>query len=155
MFLTVEPERMPLPMSLIAQLVANPDSLQVDSLVQELLAQYHQGSPVESLRTLLTSKADRLVGEAVWIASELGEGGRPLLRDIASLLRHHSKKVRFWSIDCVLLWAGRSSGDVVASTVTLLDDPEKAVRWKAMGFLARAPHDQLQAAFQTSPISYI
>src|SRR5688572_21609140 len=56
------------------------------------------------------------------------------------------KRVRFWSIDCILLWAGAFNGRELATTVRLLDDPEKAVRWKAMDFLSRASPQQLASA---------
>lgn len=142
---------------LIEQLLSNPDSSEFGALANELLTQYHRGSPVGSLRILLHSANDRVVGEGAWIASELGESGKPLLPDISRLLRHPSKKVRFWSIDCVHLWAGPSSADELASAVGLVDDPEEAVRWKAMGFLAMASREQLQAALgnltKTNPTS--
>ena len=131
---------------LIEQLVSNPDSAESDGLAYELLTEYQRGSPIESLRILLSSPDDRLVGEGTWIASELPEEGKPLLRDVRSLLVHRSKKVRFWAIDCVLLWAGPSDGYELASATALMDDAERAVRWQAMGFLSMASREQLQAA---------
>ncbi|MGA2597104.1 MAG: hypothetical protein ABSH09_08950 [Bryobacteraceae bacterium] len=132
--------------NLITKMAAAPDSSAVESLANELLKQYQRGSPLDSLRRLLASESDRLVDKGVWIASELGSDGKPLLPDIVRLLGHRSKKARFWSIDCILLWAGLSNGYEVASVVPLVDDLEEAVRWKAMGFLALAAREQLEAA---------
>lgn len=132
--------------SLVERLVSNPTSAEFDDLANELLAEYHRGGAVDSLRILLQSANDRVVGEGAWIASELGEAGKPLLADIGHLLAHPSKKVRFWSIDCVLQWAGPSNSEELASTVSLVDDAEEAVRWKAMSFLALASHEQLRSA---------
>ena len=131
---------------LIERVLINPGSHDVGHLANELLSEYYDGSDISTLRDLLHSEDGRIVAFGIWIAAELAQVAKTLLPDVMRLLRHPLKDVRFLAIDCVLLWAGRSSGDVVASTVTLLDDPEEAVRWKAMGFLARAPHDQLQAA---------
>lgn len=130
---------------LIAHILSHPDTSDSDGVAYDLLKQYQRGSPVESLRALLSSPDDRIAGEAVWIASEL-PAGRSLLRDVGALLGHRSRKVRFWAIDCVLLWAGPLDGAELAAAAALLDDAEKPVRWKAMGFLAMASREQLTAA---------
>jgi hypothetical protein len=130
---------------LINHLLSHPDTNESGSAAYELLKQYQRGAPVESLRTLLFSSDDRLAGEAAWIASELPEG-RPLLHDIGALLAHRSRKVRFWAIDCVHLWASSSDGGEVAAASALIDDPDSAVRWKAMGLWAMASREQLAAA---------
>jgi len=130
---------------LINHLLAHPDTSESDGAAYELLKQYQRGSPVESLRTLLFDSDDRIAGEAAWIASELPEG-RSLLHDIGALLGHRSRKVRFWAIDCVHLWADSSGGRELAVATALIDDPDKAVRWKAMGLWAMASREQLAAA---------
>jgi hypothetical protein len=139
---------------LIEHLLSNPDS---DDYSTELLAEYHCGSPIGSLQNLLQSRDERIVGEGVWIASELGEAAKSLLPEIGPLLRHASKKVRFWAIDCVHLWADSSSKRELASAITLLEDVEEAVRWKAMTFVALSSRDKIAAALDelsaTTPAS--
>lgn len=131
---------------LIDHLMSNPETCGSDGVAYKLLNEYYRGSPVESLRTLLSSTDDRLVGEATWIASELPDEGKPLLGDVTRLLVHPSKKVRFWAIECVLIWAGASNGRELSLAIPLVDDPEEAVREQAMRFLAYASREQLQAA---------
>lgn len=131
---------------LIERLVSDPASSESAGLVYKLLTEYQRGSPVETLRILLHSADDRLAGEGAWIASELSDEGRALLRDVRVLLGHGSRKVRFWAIDCVLLWADSTNGCELAAAAALVDDAEKAVRWKAMVFLALASREQLRAA---------
>ena len=138
---------------LIGEIVSHPETSETDGRTYELLKEYYRGGPTESLRILLSSDDDRVAGEAAWIASELGESGKPLLSDIGGLLKHRSKKVRFWSIDYILLCATAANGRELASTVVLVDDPEEAVRWKVMGFLAMASREQLQAALTYSETS--
>ena len=137
-----EPER------LLERILAEPDpnSRKVGVLTNRLLAEFHRGYPIENLRPLLRSKDERVINTGVWIASELGEKGKPLLSDVSPLLAHPLKKPRFFAIDCILLWAGPSNKSDVASVIALLDDAEAAVRWKAMDFLSRASREQLQAA---------
>jgi hypothetical protein len=132
--------------TLIEHLLSHPDSCESDGVAYELLKEYFHGSPIETLRILLSSADDRLVGEATWIASELPELGKPLLKDIGRLLSHRSKKVRFWAVLCILLWAGTSNGAELAAAVRLVDDTEKAVRWQTMGLLSTASVEQLQSA---------
>jgi hypothetical protein len=131
---------------LIEELMASPETADDESQALSLLSQFHRGAPLDYLRPLLLSPDPRLVSLGAWIASELGEQGKPLLHLVGGLLTHPAKGVRFDIIDCVLLWAGPSGGCEIAQVVQLIADPEKAVRWKVMGFLARASSDQLESA---------
>jgi hypothetical protein len=131
---------------LTKRIMANPNSANANFLENDLLKQFHRGYPLENLRPLLHDQGQDIVGLGAWIASELGEMGRPLIDDIAPLLNHHAKKARFFAIDCILLWAGPSKKLELASAAKLVNDPEPAVRWKAMDFLSRATREQLLAA---------
>lgn len=126
--------------------MGDPDALNDGKLANQLLEQFHRGAPVDYLRPLLLSSDPRLASSGAWIASELGEKGNALLEVVVNLLEHGDKRVRFWVIDCVLLWAGSSQQRELSKVIRLIDDPEKAVRWKVMVFLSRASEDQLKAA---------
>jgi hypothetical protein len=128
-------------------------SSQIDVLSNDLLAEFHRGYPVMNLRPLLHSAEAALVSVGVWIASELGEKGKPLLSDVSPLLRYSEKDVRFDAIDCMLIWATPSNGAELAEVIKLMDDPERSVRWKVMDFLARASNDQLRAGLSTLQVS--
>lgn len=131
---------------LIEELITNPEANDDGLLGNHILKQFHHGAPLEYLQPLLLSPDERLASLGAWIASELGEQGKPLLSVVGGLLRHPAKKVRFWIIDCILLWASPSEAREITQVVRLIDDPEKAVRWKAMDFLFRASRDQLESA---------
>ena len=131
---------------IIQELTSNPESAQNGRVVNQLLEHFQDGAPLEYLRSLMLSPDPQLSSAGAWIASELGVEGKPLLDVVSSLLDHPDKRVRFWSIDCILLWAGIFNGNELANTVRLLDDSEKAVRWKAIGFLSRASVEQLKSA---------
>jgi len=131
---------------LIEELITNPETADDESVAYRLFERFGRGAPLDYLRPLLLSTDERLASLGAWIASELGEGGKPLLDVVGGLLGHPAKKVRFWIIDCILLWADTSDGREIADVVRLIDDPEKAVRWKAMVFLFRASRDQLESA---------
>ena len=131
---------------IIRQILDDPEAAADGVLVNRLLDKFHDGAPLEYLHPLLLSPDPRIASSGAWIASELGSRGKPLLQIAFSLLRHADKRVRFWVIDCVLEWADSSNGREVAGVISLLDDPEKAVRWKTMMFLYRSSKDQLESA---------
>ncbi|HKF20320.1 MAG TPA: hypothetical protein VKE93_02060 [Candidatus Angelobacter sp.] len=131
--------------NLLNQIMKDPGSSQVDVLSNDLVKEFYRGYPLMNLWPLLHSPDAALVSAGVWIASELGALGQPLLEDVSPLLRHPEKDVRFDAINCLLVWATPSHAAELASIIKLMDDPERSVRWKAMDFLARASNDQLRA----------
>ena len=127
---------------LIARLVAGGS----DETANALLEEFFDGYPVERLRSLLGSQHESAIRVGAWIASELGAQSRPLLEDMAELLGHGSRYVRFFLLDAVLAASTEHDGRVIASAVELIGDGDEAIRWKAMNFLARATPGQLAAA---------
>jgi HEAT repeat protein len=130
--------------NLVRRLTAQPHSSQAGVMMNDLLAEFQLGFPLENLRSMLRSENQDVANVGAWIASELGTWGKPLLSDVLPLLRHPSKNVRFSIIDCILLWA--IDGAEFSAAIRLTEDPESSVRWKAMNFLSLATRDQLQAA---------
>lgn len=114
-------------------------------LANELLREFQRGYAVEQLRPLLSSADNGVVEIAVWIAAELGARAEPLLDNLVALLEHPVREVRFDAIGAVTASAAGPDSYRAARVLSLLDDPEPAVRWKAMRFLSYAPPRQLQA----------
>jgi hypothetical protein len=112
----------------------------------ELLGEFFAGYPVHKLNRLLGSLNQREVEVGAWIASELGARAAPLLDELRTLLRHSSRKVRFFVLDSILAAATTAHGEAIARAVEMVSDSDAAVRWKAMHFLARASDDQLTAS---------
>jgi hypothetical protein len=131
---------------LMQQILSDPCYSRDGRLAVDLLAEFHRGYPLGNLKPLLLNHSAEAVKVGAWIASELGEMGKPLLNETSPLLQHPDSKVRFFVIDCILLWADPSKGHELASVVNLIDDPESRVRWKVMEFLSRATREQLAAA---------
>jgi hypothetical protein len=131
---------------LIEQLTTNPEVANDGVLGNHLLDWFFRGASLDYLRPLLLNPDERVASLGAWIASEIAEQGRPLLSVVGGLLGHPSKEVRFSLIDCILLWASPSEPQEIVKAVRLIDDPERAVRWKAMNFLYRASKHQLESA---------
>lgn len=131
---------------LIRTLIATSHEPDHGVLANELLAEYRDGHPLETLRPLLASPQTEVVGVAMFVVSELGRKGALLLNDVVKLLEHHDVGVRFDVITSILTCASASDGNKIASVVLLLDDPDYRIRWKAMRFLSLASLEQLRAA---------
>lgn len=117
-----------------------------ESSAHALLPAFFSGFPVERLRELLQSTNDGSVRAGAWLASELGPRSAPLIADLALLLRHESRYVRFFVLDAILVGASDRDGAVLARAIALIRDLDEAVRWKAINFVARTTISQLRAA---------
>ena len=132
--------------TLVNAVLANQRSPTDGSLANDLLRCFHRGYPLRNLERLLSSGDERVVETGMWITSELGVKATPLLCFVVPLLRHPSKKVRFFGIDSVLTCATPVNEAELASVIPLLLDKESAVRWKTLEFLSLASKAQLEAA---------
>lgn len=117
-----------------------------DACASDLLVEFQRGFPVKNLLRLIRSEKEGAVRVAVWIASELGEQSAPLVPELQGLLQHPAKYVRFFALDAILASASEDRGDALAAAVSLVEDIEAAVRWKALQFLARAEPGQLRGS---------
>jgi hypothetical protein len=131
---------------LVARISTAADESSLDAAAKALLQECFRGYPPEKLRPLLNHPRNEVVKVAVWVVSELGERGQPLLRDVSALLAHDVAYVRFFAIDCVLSSSTESDAAVIARVVTMLSDADSSVRWKATQFLMRASLEKLRAA---------
>jgi hypothetical protein len=116
-----------------------------DDSANELLELVFAGYPVDNLLRLTRSDEPVAVGSGAWIISELGPGSAALMEEVARLLEHPVRQARFWAVDAVLAGATTAHGEVIAKAVTLLADPDEAVRWKVLQLLAAIPADHLAA----------
>jgi hypothetical protein len=133
--------------ALVAQILAGAN----DDTASELLKAFYAGYPIDRLRLLLRSESDEAVRAGVWIASELGADAAAMAEELPTLLQHHAKYVRFFAVEAVLANASSRSGEAVGRAVSLIEDPEDAVRWKALRLLARASREQLATGLPFIP----
>jgi hypothetical protein len=117
-----------------------------DSAANQLLTEFLRGYPIARLRLLLQSDEESALRAGAWIASELGKKIAPLVDEVSRMLSHSSRYVRFFLLDALLGGATNEDGQAIARAVLLIRDPDRAVRWKVLNFLARAPRENLAAA---------
>jgi len=111
-----------------------------------LLGYFFRGYSVEHLRPLLGSTDQSVVQAATYLASELGRLAAPLVDEFGGLLRSPWPVIRYGAVDSILLSAGSEHGELIASTLRLLFDPERTVRARVLKFLSRMSDDQREAA---------
>ncbi|GAA3127906.1 MULTISPECIES: hypothetical protein [Nonomuraea] len=130
---------------LMARILARPADDEVRGrLANDLLNELFDGYPVDNLRALLRSGDDDAVQTGSWLLSELGERAASLLDEAPALLAHPRRQVRFFAVEFVLLAAEeQEDAAVLAQAITLSRDPDTAIRWKVLHFLAMASTEQL------------
>jgi len=100
----------------------------------QLVTELRSGVSLQALRPLLFSEDPAVVAIGTWVASELGDSAAPLGAELEDLLKHPNREVRFFAIEAV-------SRISPAAIPALVDDPDPAVRWKAMTTLAVMPQE--------------
>lgn len=138
--------------TLMEEIEKAPRGVRAEQAANDLLREFFRGYPVEHLRFFLNSQDVDVVSTGVWIASELGERNKSILADVLRLLDHPVKKVRFWALDC-LFWATPENSADFAKGVTMLEDVESSIRWKALDLTARLSASQLEAALNGIKLS--
>jgi hypothetical protein len=117
----------------------------------ELLAQVQRGYPAQNLSRLTRSDSSRAVANGAFVVSELGAQAAQIIDEVAFLLGHPLRDARFDALDAALTSASGEHGAILAKAVMLFADPDEAVRWKALNFLAKSTGDQLAAALLYLP----
>jgi len=131
---------------LISTLVTDPDHFARQGWANELARAFRRGYPVQRLRELLRASDPRIVRSAVWIASELGDIGTALLDEAVTLLSNPDDYVRYYALDVLTLATDSARTDMFWLLVHALDDPDSAVRGKAVRLIYWANPGQIAAA---------
>jgi hypothetical protein len=130
---------------LIETLLENPEFADDGILANDLLREFHRGFSIAALRPLLSSRNEKVLRVAAFVASELGNNASPLLSLIVKLLHYPNRFIRADAICSVLTCAGGNNQREIAMVISLLHDPDWPIRWKTMEFLSLASSEQLKA----------
>jgi hypothetical protein len=112
----------------------------------ELLEEYFNGHPLDSLRPLLSSSDPTVRRSAIWIAAELGHRASILADDVVPLLTDDEEYVRYYAYEVIMTGADDTS---FWRMLLALDDPSANVRSHAMGMLCNASTHQLRSAIDS------
>lgn len=112
----------------------------------DLLREVARGYPAQNLSRLIHSDRAAAVASGAFVVSELGVHAVQIIGEVDFLLGHPLRDVRFDALDAALVAASAEHRAILAKAVMLVDDADRAVRWKAVRFLANTTPDQLTAA---------
>lgn len=132
---------------LVEQLCAGQlDAAEASEAANELLNSIFNGASVELVRRLVRCGEAQAVNAGAWIISELATDAAPLRDEIALLLKNPARNARFFAMDAVLVAEFDNDGPLIANVAELIDDPDGAVRWKALRTLSRIDLERLSHA---------
>jgi hypothetical protein len=113
----------------------------------ELEKECWRGYPIDRISALLQSDRESAVKSGAYIASELAENSRPLLKDLEPLINYPNTWVRSDAINAVNLAATVDDGEIVARVIECIVDNERSTRFSAFTLLAASKRDKLEAAW--------
>lgn len=86
---------------LIRDLLADPQRFGEEGQGYRLLQEYFEGLPLDTLRPLLRHESPVVQGEAMFVASELGEQARPLVDDVIPLVQSGDRDLRYDALEVI------------------------------------------------------
>lgn len=114
-------------------------------IANDLLAAFWRDYPIENLRRLFVPTT---LDAAAFLASELGQKVRPLLREVAELLEDGTPRVRSDAISAISQCTTWEDGWAIAKIVRTLGDPHEGVRWMACKPLRYMERSQVLAGLE-------
>jgi hypothetical protein len=112
----------------------------------DLLREVLRGYPAQNLGRMIHSDNTEAVKSGAFVVSELGAQAAQVLAEVGFLLSHSVRNARYEALDAALVGASPEHGEILAKAIMLVNDPDYAVRKKAIKFLANSTPDQLAAA---------
>lgn len=134
---------------LIRELLNDPVTFDESGRAYELLQEYFEGLPLETLRPLLASEDEMIRRSAVFIASELGGAARPLLSSVVGLASDDSWFIRYDALEVILVCSCGEDSKQFVHVVRSLQDGENVIRRLAMRLVSRANVEQLEAGLRS------
>jgi hypothetical protein len=122
----------------IDQLIRSSEQSGISDIgANDILKALFRGYPIRNMSKLLDSEREDVLKAAVWILSELGDMAEPFLWRCDDLIERDIVYVKFFVLDVILVNAGVEDSEIVKKAIKLIDDPSRAVRFKANEFAAK------------------
>ena len=71
----------------------------------ELLQEYFEGFPLNTLRALLSNEDYMVKRAAIWIVAELGEAANELINDVIPLLNYNDRYIKYYAIESIMVFS--------------------------------------------------
>lgn len=131
---------------LIGELLADPAAFKQRGRAYQLLEEYFEGLPMDTLRPLLAHKDILVKHAAVWVASELGHQACTLLDEVTPLIASDDRFLSYHALEVTIVCAIGDYVDRFIRVPQALESNDDVIRSLAMRLLTRADQTQLEAA---------
>jgi hypothetical protein len=101
-----------------------------------IISYLHSSGDVGQLWALLESDDEDIIGDGVYILSELGKSGTPLREKAKMFLSHSDAQIRYWAMNSVISCFEAKEAKHIVTAAGLLDDSDEFVRTRAREMLA-------------------
>jgi hypothetical protein len=99
--------------------------------LDKIISYFYYARDLSSLGKLLDSEDDDIIGDAIYILSEIGKSGTPLREKAKTFLNHPDVQIRYWAMNSVVSCYERKSAKDLVVSAGLLNDPDEFVRTRA------------------------
>ena len=123
---------------LIQELLSNPDKFDNDGKAYQLLQDYFEGYPIETLRRLLQSDNQMVIRSAIWIASELGKEAYILVPEVRPLVHSSNRFIRYYAIEILMVCSFADYAQDFIHVVRAIESDDEVISCLSMDLVSRA-----------------
>ncbi len=134
---------------LINELLADSARFDEEGKSYDLLQEYFEGFPVNTLRALLSNEDHMVKRAAIWVVAELGEDAKELINDVIPLLNYEDRYIKYYAIESIMVFTNSVNFARFEHIIYRLHDEDPAIRQLAMRLVSYANEFQLEATLQS------
>ena len=133
---------------LIQELLCHTVTFNEEGKGYDLLQEYFNGFPVDTLRPLLTNEDNLVRRETIWIVSELGRQGDVLIDEVKSLIYDEDAFIQYLALDSVMVCSFGDNVEQFVHVIRALENRDERIRTHTMSLVSYADLAQLKAAIR-------
>lgn len=133
---------------LIRDLLTDPCEFEKQGRAYQLLQEYFRGLELDTLRPLLQHEDEAVRRAAVFIASELGSAGEPVMDEVADLVSDPDPRIRWDALESLMACSNSTRNEYIWLVPKALEDANDSIRRLAMRLLCNASNSQLEMALK-------
>lgn len=135
---------------LIADLLSNPAKFEKQGKAYQLLQEYFHGMPLDTLKPLLKHRDGNVRSAAVFVASELGQKAKSLIREVTLLVGDPDSRIQWDALESVMVCSTGKNSEYFLYVVKELENRDDSIRRLAMRLISNADVSQLKTGLKMS-----
>ena len=132
---------------LISQLLMNPNEFYDSGTAYELLQEYFNGYPINTLIPLIQSENKFICRTAIWITSELGLSARELIVPVSKRIIDPDVFISCYAMEIIANCASEERLDVFLNIFNYLNHTNQKVRLSLMNIISNLSTSRIQEAY--------